>query len=104
MSAANFLTQTVANAIAVVLLQSLQAWLPTNLNEGHYDWFMFVMAGMMLFATMYCQWATYTYKKTGGSYQIHVLREGGSLFADGSVDNSTRQSHQQQLKEAGEML
>ena len=93
MTAMPLLAQTIGNAVADIMLVVFAAWLPNNLNEGKYEYFMFVNAGMMVVATIFCQLGTWYYKKSGGSYQINVLRNGGSLFTDGSVDNTNRKGH-----------
>lgn len=100
MTAFNGLNGTVGNAIAAVMLNVCGSWMPSNLNDGHFEYFMFLNAGMMVGATILCQVATWYYAKTGGSYQINVLRNGGTLFSDGSVDNSNRKGHHHKEEES----
>ena len=51
---------------------------------------MFVFAGVVLVGMALSVFNVWAYQRTGGSYQRLVIQEGGSLFGDGSVDNSTR--------------
>ena len=90
MSALYMLTMTFAGLLSNVFLAALSSWIPNNLNDGHADLFMYVFAGVVGFGGFFGMYNVWAYNRSGGSYQKLVIQDGGSLFKDGSVDNSTR--------------
>ena len=90
MSSLFMLSLTFAGLLSNVFLSALSSWVPNNLNNGQADLFMFVFAGVVLVGMALSLFNVWAYQRTGGSYQRLVIQEGGSLFGDGSVDNSKR--------------
>ena len=84
------LSLTFAGLISNVFLSALASWVPNNLNNGDADLFMFVFAGVVLSGMCLSIFNVWAYERNGGSYQRLVIQERGSLFDDGSVDNSAR--------------